>query len=386
MKHEYQRELDQIYADESMKQRFRLAMQTHAIETEKPKQHKPIVSISVCALIIMLVFGWMIDSLVNPSSNNAEVPLAKLILHKDEFQIGGLGSVGYGVQTSIPASTLFSHNVPLSLPDKTVYLSVFENVNRTEMGEVRTPYTKAKGEQVLREYSERLKLQDTEILYDNDGQPYVNSLIGTMWLRDQDGVMFTFHPSYIEDHPIALSADSKEEVQANIENIQKNVPDLIPFQKPWIDIIYMDMTLQQSKQWQIQISETSEDPAQNFINHQMKQMMLYADENGNLASIYFPTYDLRKQVGNYPIKTYEEAKKDLQDQNNIFFQQEGNLDEIVYAEIVYHTAYRATYYMPYYRFIVKAKDQSILMNQKSGSVYVDYYVPAVQNQYFQIIE
>lgn len=143
------------------------------------------------------------------------------------------------------------------------------------------------------------------------------------------------------------------------------------------------------KGYSIEVYETEKNPVDKFVS-QLQSVSLYTDEDGYLYGYRINQKDTSTSIGNYPIKSLEEAKAELH--SGKYRSDVGSmpgitidLDEIAYSELVYLDDESLDYFLPYYKFYVPVEyeDDYFTKHQISLKEYGAFYVPAIESKYLK---
>ena len=203
---------------------------------------------------------------------------------------------------------------------------------------------------------------------------YLQADIGRLILSSRDSAYLLLSDPQAYD----LSGDSQAEVIAKTEQFLKEYPLVDP------DEAYIDVSLTahtpNANRWQIRISRQQDDPKETLIEQQLNAFQLTLDPQGHLASISCIAVDTAQPLGEYPLKSRQEALQELYDGTCSPSSPAIAKDaQIAYTEVVYGRYLSDAYDMPYYKFYV-------LQKMGESSSYVPYYVIAVDEEWIQMEE
>ncbi len=366
MKEQYQSEVSQIQASARFKEQLKERMAHGEAPLCAPlPSFKNIVLLCSCLLLIITsLFAYAYLSkpslpLLTISSNTSNQP-------------SGIGSIG----TLGDDASLLKHQNPYT-PQENDTLPVFANPHAeenwylsTQEDEVLLP--------ILEKMAKQFHLEDYTIKHmEKDPDPYmINS---NLYLDCAEGklILYTKTSAYFllnEETSYDLSGQTQEEVRLKTERFLTQF-DWIDFEDPLIDVM-LTQHIEGSNRWQILISEEKEEPTDALIEQQLHSFTLTLDSEGMLQSISYQDVDTSDVLGNYPLKSEEEALDALLQGNCIsyFSEQVQQYDPIGFWEIVYGTYATNDYYLPYYKFYV-------LQDVGNTQFYVPYYVIAIQDDY-----
>ncbi len=139
------------------------------------------------------------------------------------------------------------------------------------------------------------------------------------------------------------------------------------------------------------IYENSGDPFTALYNYNFRTEHFNMDKEGRLRGIFIEELgEALDCAGIYPAIEYDEAAEKLIEGkyvSSFYLEYPITKDMIKYCELTYHknADYYNPYYLPYYRFLVEMKDDSVTADPDMKS-YLAVYVPAVQNEYLTDID
>lgn len=366
MKEKYRSEVSQIQASAHFKEHLKEQMAQNEVPLRAPLlSFKSIVLLCSCLLLIitsLFIYTYLSRAslpLLMISSNTSSQP----------FGIGSIGTLGND-------ASLLKHQNPYT-PQENDTLPVFTNPYAkenwylsTQEDEVLLP--------ILEKMAKQFHLEDYTVKHmEEDPDPYmINS---NLYLECAEGklILFTKTSAYFllnEETRYDLSGQTQEEVRIKTERFLSQC-DWIDFEEPLIDVI-LTQHIEGNNRWQILISEEKEDPKASLIEQQLHSFTLTLDSEGMLQSISYQDVDTSNALGNYPLKSEQEAIESLLQGNYIsYFSQQIEQDDPIEAiEIVYGTYATNDYYLPYYKFYV-------LQEVENTQFYVPYYVIAIQDDY-----
>lgn len=141
------------------------------------------------------------------------------------------------------------------------------------------------------------------------------------------------------------------------------------------------------KESDIGFYEKGETDAENILNYCLNHSRFGIDEEGNLFVIWIDSTYGCEELGDYPVISPEEAKKEFLEgrfltsvpiDDYTCFSEE----DVVYTEIMYRMDSGSEYALPFYRFLVKLPDDFVT-TEEGKSHYGAFYVPAVYKEYIQ---
>ncbi len=116
------------------------------------------------------------------------------------------------------------------------------------------------------------------------------------------------------------------------------------------------------------VYETDRDPMQDFLNYSFKTATGSFRWDGNLSSLTLNNRDTLVSLGEYPLRTEEEAKKEIK-----------NARETVRTDLVYEAVPEGIW-MPHYAFYVKNGEETT----ETDEAFVErILVPAIRSEYLE---
>lgn len=133
--------------------------------------------------------------------------------------------------------------------------------------------------------------------------------------------------------------------------------------------------------------EKGETDAENILNYCLNHSRFGIDEEGNLFVIWIDSTYGCEELGDYPVISPEEAKKELLDgryMSSVILDDPTGFSEedVSYMEIMYRMDSGSEYALPFYRFLVKLPEDYVTSDE-GKSHYGAFYVPAVSKEYIQ---
>lgn len=141
------------------------------------------------------------------------------------------------------------------------------------------------------------------------------------------------------------------------------------------------------KESDIGFYEKGETDAENILNYCLNHSRFGIDEEGNLFVIWIDSTYGCEELGDYPVISPEEAKKELLEgryMSSVILDDPTGFGEedVAYTEIMYRMDSGSEYALPFYRFLVKLPEDYVTSDE-GKSHYGAFYVPAVSREYIQ---
>lgn len=369
MNERYRQEVGRIQASDTFKQQLKDAMSRQ----KRGSFRFPYLKAAFCTALGLLLLCAITLSV--PGFFEAPLPMLKIDRQEtvSSHNLGTVGTLGNNAEE-------LAHNVPY-MPQEGDVLPVYENPWSEE-----SPYLSESDDAellpLLETFAKRFLLDEYQIAHLHEqlstdmlnSNIYLQADIGRLILSSRDSAYLLLSDPQAYD----LSGDSQAEVIAKTEQFLKEYPLVDP------DEAYIDVSLTahtpNANRWQIRVSRQQDDPKETLIEQQLNAFQLTLDPQGHLASISCIAVDTAQPLGEYPLKSRQEALQELYDGTCSPSSPAIAKDaQIAYTEVVYGRYLSDAYDMPYYKFYV-------LQKMGESSSYVPYYVIAVDEEWIQMEE
>lgn len=367
MNERYRQELDQIKASAAFKQQLKEEMLQKRSRRAHFSHPKAALCTAFCLVLLLTI------ALRPHFFSERALPLLKI----DQQETGGFHNLGT-IGTLGDDANALAHNNPYVIQEGDT-LAVYANPYSEESPYL-SNYTDEELLPLLEAFAQRFQLKKYEVAHFFSEAPssmlnsnlYLQSDIGKLILSSKDSAYLLLDESYSID----LSGDSQEEVRTKAVRFLNEYP-LIDPEQALIDVSLVEH-VSDANRWQIRISQQRIDPKEALVEQQLHAFVLTLDQQGLLASISCIAVNTSQPLGQYPIKSQEDALQDLREGNySPSYAHAVNADAtIAYTEIVYGRFLSDDYYLPYYKFYV-------LQTSDAWQTYVPYYVIAVDDAYLQ---
>lgn len=192
-------------------------------------------------------------------------------------------------------------------------------------------------------------------------------------------VYFTQPVSLPEDLHFLRTGATDLQAQTAIQYLMTQYDSLLPYTQPQTALSGED-TYDGLTTRHYLVYDAGETQIQCFLGYHFRYTAFFPTEDGELSAIRITDcYTAADYLADYPIITTDEAHQLLLEDNDLSIS--GNLvreADIAACELVYHTEYWQSNWMPYYRFWVTCGQTDSGVSQ-----YQTYDVPAVQSRYLQ---
>ena len=134
--------------------------------------------------------------------------------------------------------------------------------------------------------------------------------------------------------------------------------------------------------YELFVYEKADTIEENMVNYGTYRAHFYCDEKHQLDFIRIEHMDKETYVEDYPIMDVKQAK-------DLFLKQHPSIkeDDIIEVELLYENSINQPYVLPYYKFYVDQKKESLLMIDIPDEIYQmkTYSIPAIQQEYMEEI-
>lgn len=404
----YKKELNLIKADEKWKAQMKAKMYAEANNKMEAKEIKDrngnfkryvLGSLCVCLLVSWILVYHHFNSISTeenklPILDNKEQEVDQnkeelqiLNLNEDEFFLGGMGFEGYELYE---ASELI-HNNPYDVEKGTKTLPVFQNLNisgRFGMDEI-ARYTRKEEIEILEYYASVMNIKEYQIDELEGGTVLIGDFCN-LHINSKDGIKIEISEKAIDDNMLIYTEnDTKKDVEKRIKILieQPKIKGLFDFQEAIIDVKkgYNLSEVDQSYRpsWDIKVSDGKGSQTNKLVNNQLNAISIWASEDGYLSTIAIEFKNTKQKIGNYPIISLDEAKKQLIEGHYITCSWSlGDIEQISYIEMVYFEKKNLDFFIPFYKFYMPLKNQDMIIKHDDKLItYVAYYVPAIHSDY-----
>lgn len=397
MMNRYQKEVEQICANELWKQR----MINTILQKQNEKKKKPMLAYAVAFCIICIlgagVLRWIPEK-KQPVHYVDSLPV--LSLQKPAPRTGSVncryctGFEGIDVydEKELQHLSFYDFSKPLD------NLPVIKNKNvMDKYGYFHNSMTKEEQEKKLKKYADILGMEHYEITTSTKKEERSELKNENIRITLEDGgesvfVWYEF-PNIKENSVLLVNKNwSIEKIKKTVRNYCLDYKELFQIENPLVDVRVnygVSQNNKVEKGYSIEVYETEKNPVDKFVS-QLQSVSLYTDEDGYLYGYRINQKDTSTSIGNYPIKSLEEAKAELH--SGKYRSDVGSmpgitidLDEIAYSELVYLDDESLDYFLPYYKFYVPVEyeDDYFTKHQISLKEYGAFYVPAIESKYLK---
>lgn len=397
MKH-YQKEIEQIRADNHWKQEMINTMMYKQKNLKKTKS-KFTYAVAFCVLFILFL-GLAPFILENKQLLNTVDSLPVLTLQKPAPKTGsvscryctGFEMVDVLDKKELKNTSFYDFSKPLDT------LPVIKNKNVADKyGYFHKSMTKEEQEQKLKYYADILEMEHYDIMISTkkEEESKLKNEDISITLEDGGETVFVWYEfPYIEEDSEMLANNnwSIEKIKETVRNYCLDNKELFQIEDPLVDVNVGYAVSQDDKvekDYFIEVYETEQNPVDKFVS-QLQSVSLYTDDDGYLYGYRIKKKDTSTFIGNYPIKSLEEAKAELH--SGKYRSDIGSipgitidLDEIAYIELVYLDDESLDYFLPYYKFYVPTefKDSYFTKHHIPLKSYGTFYVPAIESKYLK---
>lgn len=319
----YKKELDQIHAGREFKERLRRKL-SESGRTAPAQTHRLVLSGSLSVAVLVLLVAVMIFHLSMKKPQPLSIPdLQAIPLSENEFLIGGLGGIG------TPEEVDFSHTDLQAISIQAEVLPVYKNKNAVRTTETPTSLPEDKSREKLEDYALRLGIKDYTLKNEPMGMELKSSDWSVMLIyRTEAMISYTGK----ESQPF-IGGKTKEEVLRNVRLLLEEKQNWFGLESPRIDVC-ADAYHPNENNWQIRVIEETGDPVENLTAYQTNYIQIFTDSDGHFSMFRIFSEDLSLKIGNYPIKTQEEALQDLSDGKAFQPLIQGDPSQVFFSEII----------------------------------------------------
>ena len=176
---------------------------------------------------------------------------------------------------------------------------------------------------------------------------------------------------------LSPSADKKE-LQTVAAATIKQFASILAMSAPTIILPRGDYDVNGQQKWnRFFVYESSGNTTAGFLNVQFHAVEFFFDESGALAGLSWGVPDLTQCIGEYPLLTQQQAIAAACKAFDL------NEQDILRAELFYHTESTDAFFVPCYRFYVQTDDTNIAASLPGMHTYTTYILPAVLPEYIR---
>jgi hypothetical protein len=176
---------------------------------------------------------------------------------------------------------------------------------------------------------------------------------------------------------------NQEELLKVAQYLKKLYPFLFEEKDMTVNITGGDYDFQINQSFGLSFFEKKGSIEEQILDYNFRKIMFFGTENSGIWMIRFEHTDLSEKIGDYPIKSMKDAKRELS-KGKYFTTVPYEMPELEYVEkveLIYKNLSDEEYLMPYYRFYIELPEEERENGMKCFGI---YDVPAIESEYYTI--
>ncbi len=391
---DYIRELDHITAEAEWKEKIKQTLQNTVTQPSAAKPSKKVwllpAAAAACCLVFSLILLPQLFSSTDPGIGSGQ-PCPALPMLTVEFESSGMGYEGLMAHSvdELIGGNPWSENANLST------LPVFQNTAKIHPAgflEDSAKFPVSRLEERIQQIADAFGEPITSMEKNMGKSGVKEGIVEYISSIDADCPSYKITAYAYGDirielkQPVTLPDNlGKITSRGNAEKLAdyfaKEYKSLTGFKKPAIDV-WGDYDIYNQQSWSSNIYDSSGDLTQQIVNYNLGSAHFALNDQRQLFIIWLSEPDLSQKIGDYPILSADEAKKQLLNGNyytTVPAEIPGE-EAVEHVELVYRAEATLDCFMPFYKFYVNIPELSKNMDFPIHT-YGIFYVPAVSPEY-----
>lgn len=358
--------------------------ETYIIETIKSHEHAKKVHqlrrnfVTVACFGLLIVLGFIFTS-TGTKEYNPDLPILA-IANNDADGMGFQGYMAYEIEE------LVNQN-PWNESLQIVTLPVYRNLATFQNG-ILNGESKDEKEAKLVEIAELFQISEENLVIEESETEESTLFFEYDNMRVSVGfdMMVTISYNPIQTIPDNLNFSfysNQEELLKVAQYLKKLYPFLFEEKDMTVNITGGDYDFQMNQSFGLSFFEKKDSIEEQILDYNFRKIMFFGTEKSGIWMIRFEHTDLSEKIGDYPIKSMKEAKRELS-KGKYFTTVPYEMPGLEYAEkveLIYKNLSVEEYLMPYYRFYIELPEEERENGMKCFGI---YDVPAIENKYYSI--
>lgn len=176
---------------------------------------------------------------------------------------------------------------------------------------------------------------------------------------------------------------TQEELLKVAQYLKKLYPFLFEVKNMTVNITGGDYDFQMNQSFELSFFEKNGSIEEQILDYNFRKIMFIGTEKSGIWMIRFEHTDLSEKIGDYPIKSMKDAKRELSKGKyftTVPYEMPG-LEYVEKVELIYKNLSVEEYLMPYYRFYIELPEEERENGMKCFGI---YDVPAIASEYYTI--